>query len=125
MPAVPGRGPVDTRTVANLRQLRGADGGQLYSKLVALFETGSTATLSALDGALASAELPMAAALCHKLKASAANVGALTFSRELGRLEKACQTRNLAEAQHLHARVRSAHPALLAELANLTLRASA
>ncbi len=125
LPLAPELAAVDTKAVANLRNLRGGDGAELYSKLVALFHSGSTESLNALDGALASAELPAAAALCHRLKASAANVGALSFSRELGRLEKACETRNLAEAQHLHARVRSAHPALLAELGNLTLRASA
>jgi signal transduction histidine kinase/CheY-like chemotaxis protein/HPt (histidine-containing phosphotransfer) domain-containing protein len=116
---------VDTKAVASLRNLRGGGGAELYSKLVALFETGSAETLAALNIALAGADLPAAAALCHKLKASAANVGALIFSRELGLLEKACEAGNIKEAQHLHGRVRGAYPALLAELGNRTLRATA
>jgi signal transduction histidine kinase/CheY-like chemotaxis protein/HPt (histidine-containing phosphotransfer) domain-containing protein len=116
---------VDAKAVASLRNLRSGGGTDLYSKLVALFQAGSAESLAALDGALVGADLPAAAALCHKLKASAANVGALLFSRELGLLEQACDAGNIAEAQHLRARLRSAYPALLAELGHLTLRASA
>jgi signal transduction histidine kinase/ligand-binding sensor domain-containing protein/CheY-like chemotaxis protein/HPt (histidine-containing phosphotransfer) domain-containing protein len=115
---------VDAKTVASLRNLGGAS-ADLYSKLVVLFQSGSAESLAALDLALARAELPAAATLCHKLKSSAANVGALAFSRELGLLEQACDAANFEEAQRLHARVRSAYPALLAELCSLTLRASA
>ncbi len=92
-PLAPELTAVDTQAVASLRNLRGAGGTELYSKLIALFRTGSAESLAALDGALSSADLPAAAALCHKLKASAANVGALLFSRELGRLEKACEAK--------------------------------
>jgi signal transduction histidine kinase/ligand-binding sensor domain-containing protein/CheY-like chemotaxis protein/HPt (histidine-containing phosphotransfer) domain-containing protein len=125
LPLAPELATVDTKAVASLRNLRSGGGAELYSKLVGLFQSGSAEAMAALEGALAGADLPAAAALCHKLKASAANVGALVFSRELGGLEKACETRNIAEAQHLYARVRSAYPALLAELGNRTLRASA
>jgi hypothetical protein len=116
---------IDPKTVASLRNLRSAGSEDLYSKLVVLFESGSAEALTALELALARAESPAAAALCHKLKASAANVGALAFSGELGLLEKACDAANLVEARRLHARVRTAYPALLAELCSLTLRASA
>ncbi|HEV2703820.1 MAG TPA: two-component regulator propeller domain-containing protein, partial [Steroidobacteraceae bacterium] len=116
---------VDGKAVASLRNLRTGGGADLYSKLVGLFQTGSAETLDALERALAQSDLPAAAALCHKLKASAANVGALVFSRELATLETACVAGHIEEAQALHARVRGAYPALLAELANLTLRASA
>jgi signal transduction histidine kinase/ligand-binding sensor domain-containing protein/CheY-like chemotaxis protein/HPt (histidine-containing phosphotransfer) domain-containing protein len=116
---------VDAKAVAGLRNLPGRGGADLYSKLVALFQSGSAESLAALDTALAGADLAAAAALCHKLKASAANVGALTFSRELGQLEKACDAGNIAEAHRLQARLRGAYPALLAELGNRTLKASA
>jgi signal transduction histidine kinase/ligand-binding sensor domain-containing protein/CheY-like chemotaxis protein/HPt (histidine-containing phosphotransfer) domain-containing protein len=124
-PPAPELAAVDTKAVASLRNLRSGAGGDLYSKLVALFQSGSAESLAALELALAGSDLPAAAALCHKLKGSAANVGALAFSRELGLLEKACDAGNLELAQQLHARVRGAYPALLAELGNLTLRASA
>ena len=116
---------IDPKTVASLRNLRSSGSEDLYSKLVALFESGSAESMEALDLALARAELPAAAAQCHKLKASAANVGALAFSFEFGLLEKACDAANVAEVQRLHARVRGAYPAVLAQLCTLTLRASA
>ncbi len=103
---------VDAKTVASLRNL-GSASTDLYAKLVGLFQSGSAESLAALDLALAHAEAPAAAALCHKLKGSAANVGALAFARELGLLEQACEAANVEEAQRLHARVRSAYPALL------------
>ena len=124
-PGVPELSAIDPKTVASLRNLRTGSSEDLYAKLVVLFESGSAESLAALDLALARAEAPAAAALCHKLKASAANVGALAFSRELGLLEKACDAANMTEAQRLHARVRSAYPAVLSELCTLTLRASA
>jgi len=116
---------VDITAVASLRNLRTGGGTQLYAKLVGLFRTGSAESLAALDAALTDKDLPAAAALCHKLRASAANVGALAFSRELRGLEQACEAGNLEPAQVLHARVRSAYPALLTELGSLTLQASA
>jgi signal transduction histidine kinase/ligand-binding sensor domain-containing protein/CheY-like chemotaxis protein/HPt (histidine-containing phosphotransfer) domain-containing protein len=125
LPHAPELAAVDAKAVASLRNLRTGGGAELYSKLVALFQIGSAESLAALDVALAAADLPAAAALCHKLKASAANVGALGFSRELGLLEEACDAGKYAEAQQLRARLRSAYPALLAELGHLTLRASA
>ena len=125
VPHAPELAVVDTKAVASLRNLRTGAGADLYSKLVALFQTGSAETLEALDRALAQADLPAAAALCHKLKGSAANVGALVFSHELATLEKACDGGRLEEARPLYARVRGAYPVLLAELANLTLKASA
>ncbi len=60
----------------------------------------SAESLAALDLALARADLPAAAALCHKLKASAANVGALAFSRELGLLEEACDAGNIGSRRN-------------------------
>ena len=116
---------VDAKAVASLRNLRSGGGTDLYSKLVALFESGSAESLAALDRALVGSDLAAAAALCHKFKASAANVGALVFSRELGLLEDACAAGQLEQARQLCARARGAYPALLAELNNLTLRASA
>jgi len=124
MPPTPALSAVDARTVASLRSLGGPD-GDLYSKLVALFQTGSAESLAALEVALTRSEPSAAAALCHKLKASAANVGALAFALEIGQMETVCDAGNIAEARHLYGRVRSAYPSLLSELDGLTLRASA
>ena len=116
---------VDTRAVASLRNLRSRGGGELYAKLVTLFRTGSAQSLAALQTVMQAADLGAAATLCHKLKASAANVGALAFSRELAALEKTCLAGHLGEAQQLHARIHAAYPELLTELGNRSERASA
>ena len=116
---------VDAKAVASLRNLGGGASLDLYSRLVPLFQSGSAESMAALERALAQGELPAAAAVCHKLKASAANVGALAFSGEVAVLEKACIAGSLEAAERSHAQVRGAYPALLCELASLTLRASA
>jgi CheY-like chemotaxis protein/HPt (histidine-containing phosphotransfer) domain-containing protein len=116
---------VDAKAVASLRNLRTGSSEDLYSKLIALFQSGSAESFAALNLAMGRSDAHAAAALCHKLKSSAANVGALAFSRELGLLETACDSGNLAEAERLYARVRNAYPALMSELCSLTLRASA
>jgi two-component system sensor histidine kinase/response regulator len=116
---------IDTQVVASLRKLRPGTSADLYSQLVEMFKTGSVHTLAQLGSAMNSADWSAAAALCHKLKASAANVGALAYSRELLRIEEACLTGDRDQAHRLHARIQSAHPALLAGLHELTLRASA
>jgi HPt (histidine-containing phosphotransfer) domain-containing protein len=121
---VPELSGVDAGTVAGLRDLGGTS-GDLYSKLVGLFATGSAESLVALELALTRSEPSVAAALCHKFKASAANVGALAFSRELSQMESACEAGNVEAAYRSFARLRSAYPPLLAELASVTLRASA
>jgi signal transduction histidine kinase/CheY-like chemotaxis protein len=115
---------VDATTVAGLRNLGGTN-GDLYPKLVALFATGSAESLAALEVALTRGQPAAASALCHKLKASAANVGALAFSRELAQMESACEAGNIEDAHCGFVRLRGAYPTLLAELASLTLRASA
>lgn len=123
--AAPQLSAIDPLTVANLRNLRTRTSEDLYAKLAGLFETSAGESLAAIDLALAGADLPVAAAVGHKLKSSAANVGALAYSHEIGLLEAACTVGDLTEAQRLHARVRAAYPNVLAELSALTLRASA
>ena len=88
-----GRPLVDSATVTALKNLRAADQPDLYSRLVGLFETGSTQAMSEIDSALARDDLAGASAVCHKLAASAANVGALTFAHQTRSLEEALQAR--------------------------------
>jgi hypothetical protein len=59
------------------------------------------------------------------LASSAANVGALVFSRYIRQLEKACDERDETRARHLYDTVRAAHPALIEELTRLQLKESA
>ena len=104
----------------------GAGGGSsdLFVSLVGLFQSGSSDAMATLDTKLQAGDLAAAGAICHKLASSAANVGALSFSRDMRRLERLCVAGDLAEAQPLFNRLHAAYPSLILELSNLQ-RASA
>jgi signal transduction histidine kinase/ligand-binding sensor domain-containing protein/CheY-like chemotaxis protein/HPt (histidine-containing phosphotransfer) domain-containing protein len=116
---------VDGATVVRLRGVRPQGRSALYSRLVELFRTGSAAALGELQTALDGGDLTAARATCHKLKSSAANVGALAFSEDVKRLEQLCAAGDSREARGAFERLRSAHPALIAELTALDQRESA
>ena len=116
---------IDASAVSALRKLRGGTQGDLYSKLITLYRTASADSLSQLRVAIESGDLAAAASICHKFAASAANVGALAFSKRVRELEKLCIERNEQEARQLHQTLQSAHPALLDALLGLTLKATA
>ncbi|HTW37828.1 MAG TPA: two-component regulator propeller domain-containing protein [Steroidobacteraceae bacterium] len=116
---------VDLTTVAGLRSLRGAGQGDLYSRLVDLFRTSSTEAVARLGAVLESGDAHAAAAICHKLKSSASNVGAVSFAKSVRELEQLCGAGDLPRAREVYRALREAHPALLDELADLKLRASA
>jgi CheY-like chemotaxis protein len=116
---------VDAAAVARLRNLRGAGQGDLYSKLVDLFRAGSSNSLQQLQAALEAGDLRAAGAVCHKLASSAANVGALSFAKDVRQLEQVCIAGDAARAQSLCDRLCAAQPALIEELLSLRLRATA
>jgi signal transduction histidine kinase/CheY-like chemotaxis protein/HPt (histidine-containing phosphotransfer) domain-containing protein len=116
---------VDFATVTALKNLRAAGQPDLYSRLVGLFETGSTQAMTEIDAALSSGDLAGASAVCHKLAASAANVGALTFAHQARTLEELGKERDATRAAQLFAAMRAAHPALIDELSHLCLSESA
>ncbi len=108
---------IDRGIVAQLRGLPARGSENLFVKLVGLFASGSGEALSQLESALQLSAAGQAAAICHKLKASAGNIGALVFAQEVGRIEKLCVEGNLARARELLAGLQAAHPTLLSELA--------
>ncbi len=116
---------VDSQAVGELAQIAPGSASSLYSQLVELFKPSSAQSLTQLGSALNDADFPAAAALCHKLKSSAANVGALAFSKKLQNLEEVCAAGDPAGCAPLYGQLQSAHPALLTQLSELTLRASA
>jgi signal transduction histidine kinase/ligand-binding sensor domain-containing protein/CheY-like chemotaxis protein/HPt (histidine-containing phosphotransfer) domain-containing protein len=120
-----GRSQVDTATVMALKNLRAAGQPDLYSRLVGLFETGSSQAMTELESALPGGDLAAASAVCHKLAASAANVGALSFARQARTLEELCKQRDGTRAAQLFAVMLTAHPALVDELSHLCLSESA
>ncbi len=117
---------LDKATVVQLRGVtapgRGTD---LYTRLSELFRTGSAIALGELQSALQDNDLTAARAICHKLKSSAANVGAMAFSGDVRRLEKLCAAGDSAQARSALERLRSAHPALVAELTGLERKETA
>jgi signal transduction histidine kinase/ligand-binding sensor domain-containing protein/CheY-like chemotaxis protein/HPt (histidine-containing phosphotransfer) domain-containing protein len=117
---------LDNATVVRLRGVP-APGRRtdLYTRLVELFRTGSSAALGELQSALHGGDLTAARAICHKLKSSAANVGAMAFSEDVRRLEKLCTAGDSAGAWSAFERLRSAHPALIQELTALERKESA
>ena len=76
----------------------------------------STQTLQQLAVALQKSDWVAAAALCHKLAPSAANVGAMAFARDVRVLERLCVGGETGEARQLYGQLAAAHPALIEAL---------
>ena len=123
--AVAAASQVDAAAVARLRGLRGGGQTDLYTKLVDLFHASSSEGLTQLQAALRSRDLQAAAAVCHKLAASAANVGALAFAKEVRQLEQSCAAGDAVAVHLLFDTLRATHPSLMDELLELKLRATA
>ncbi|MGH8240941.1 MAG: Hpt domain-containing protein [Steroidobacteraceae bacterium] len=125
--AVPSAGlsTVDANAVSGLRRLRGGKQADLYPKLVDLFRASLTDSLAKLREALDGNDLPAAAAVCHKLASSAANVGALAYARQARQIEQLCAAGEGARAKDLHEPLQAAHVSLLEALQDFCLRESA
>ncbi len=111
---------LDANVVAQLRRLRSGDSGDLFTRLVGLFHTTSADYVAQLQAALAHQDFSSAAGLCHKLKSSAGNVGALAFSQRVGLLEQLCIQGNAARAAQVLNELQSAWPSLLEALTAAT-----
>ena len=116
---------VDPAAVATLRNLRAGQHAGLYSKLVDLFQVGSIRSMAELRNGLAAGDFTAADAVCHKLAASAANVGALAFAQEVRALGQMCRAGDAGGAHTLCDSLEAAHPLLLQELMRLRLLESA
>jgi HPt (histidine-containing phosphotransfer) domain-containing protein len=108
---------IDRRVVAELRHMPARGSANLFVKVVGFFAVSSTDALAQLQAALQMSAAGQAVAVCHKLKSIAANVGAVAFAREVGRIERHCAEGDLARARDLLGGLQAAHPTLLAELA--------
>jgi HPt (histidine-containing phosphotransfer) domain-containing protein len=108
---------IDRRMVAELRRMPARGSANLFVKLVDSFAIRSAELLAQLQAALQISAAGQAAGICHRLKSIAANVGAVAFAREVGRIERHCVEGDLARARDLVGGLRAAHPTLLAELA--------
>jgi signal transduction histidine kinase/ligand-binding sensor domain-containing protein/CheY-like chemotaxis protein/HPt (histidine-containing phosphotransfer) domain-containing protein len=124
-PAAEDLSKLDEATVMRLRGSGARGRPNLYSRLVELFRAGSTAALDELRVALRAGDMAAARAVCHKLKSSAANVGAMAFSEDVRRLEQLCAGGDAVAAWGTYERLGSAHPALIAELTSFEHRETA
>ena len=113
---------IDPATVVRLRGTGVAGRTSLYARLVELFRAGSTTALGELQSALRGGDLGAARAICHKLKSSAANVGAMAFSEDVRRLELLCAAGDVTAAWSVFERLHAAHPSLISELAGFERR---
>ena len=116
---------VDASAVAALKKLRGGAQSDLYSRLVDLFRTSSADSLTQLGLALNANDLRAAAAACHKLAASAGNVGALAYAKQLRDLEHLCAGGQASGATEIYQALQAAHAPLIDALVGYTMRASA
>jgi signal transduction histidine kinase/ligand-binding sensor domain-containing protein/CheY-like chemotaxis protein/HPt (histidine-containing phosphotransfer) domain-containing protein len=116
---------IDPAAVARLQSLRRSGSANLYSEIVDLFRSSSTAAIAELESALQCDDLAAARAVCHKLAASTANVGALAFARDARLLERLCATGDRVRALPLSERLIATHPALIEELMRFQQRAIA
>jgi signal transduction histidine kinase/HPt (histidine-containing phosphotransfer) domain-containing protein/ActR/RegA family two-component response regulator len=116
---------LDSATVVRLRGAGAPGRPNLYSRLVELFRSGSSGALDELQAALRGGDLTTARTICHKLKSSAANVGAMAFSEDVRRLEQLCAAGNASAAWSLFERLRAVHPMLISELTAHEERVSA
>jgi signal transduction histidine kinase/ligand-binding sensor domain-containing protein/CheY-like chemotaxis protein/HPt (histidine-containing phosphotransfer) domain-containing protein len=133
LPSIPAPAPerpqglsnIDIATVSALQNIRGPNRADLYSRLVTIFQRTSVDALAQIGAALAADDLASARAISHKIKSGAANVGAIAFASLLDELEKSCVAGNAARAQSLYKNLRMAHPQLVEELTEFSMRATA
>ena len=116
---------VDTSAVVALKKLRAGSHADLYSKLVELFRTGSADSLIQLQAALHAGDLQTAATVCHKLAASAGNVGALAYGKQVRELEHLCASGEAGRAGEIYQALQAAHAPLIDALIGHTMRATA
>jgi HPt (histidine-containing phosphotransfer) domain-containing protein len=107
---------IDPAVVAELRRISAPGSADLSTRLVSLFRSGSVDALRQLQASLEASAFQAARAICHRLKSSAANVGALEFSRHVAQLERSCVGGDLARATRLLEGLQAAHASLVAEL---------
>jgi len=108
---------IDHTVITELRSLPARGSPNLFVKLVGLFQASSAESLSQLQTALQMSATGQAAAICHRLKSAAGNIGAVAFANEVHRIERLCIEGEPVRARELLEGLRAAHPTLLAELA--------
>jgi signal transduction histidine kinase/ligand-binding sensor domain-containing protein/CheY-like chemotaxis protein/HPt (histidine-containing phosphotransfer) domain-containing protein len=111
---------IDGKAVAALEGLGSGRRGPLFARLVGLFDTSSRKLMLKLEEAIANGDMSTAADVCHRLKSSAANVGAMAFSARVRELEQICREEDAARAAVACRLLAGAHGPLLSALHEFT-----
>jgi HPt (histidine-containing phosphotransfer) domain-containing protein len=110
--------PLDSEIVASLREL--ADGDSAFvPQMVDLYVKGAAEKLPKIAKALAENHLQDVASLCHQLKSSSGNLGAVALGKLFERLEAAALANDKATADKLCTEVMAAYPEVEAALKKL------
>jgi two-component system sensor histidine kinase/response regulator len=102
---------LDQETIQNLRDLAGDD-ATFFPQMIELFLNGAATKLPAIEAHLAAGRLAEVAGLCHQLKSSSGNLGALKLGKIFEQLEAETQQSNAAAAAQTYAQVKLAYPAV-------------
>jgi HPt (histidine-containing phosphotransfer) domain-containing protein len=97
---------LDAETIQNLRDL-GADDAEFLPQMIALFLKGSAEKLPAIEEKLAGDHLKDVAALCHQLKSSSGNLGALSLGKLFEQLESEAHRADSAAEMQTFALIKS------------------
>jgi HPt (histidine-containing phosphotransfer) domain-containing protein len=109
---------LDPEIVQNLRDIAGDDLSFL-SEMVGIYLKNSAEKIPVLDAAIRGANWKDAMAICHGLKSSSGNLGAMRASRTYEELEAAARDGNATEAAKLFGELRTTLPALESALRKL------
>ena len=125
LPADAALAVVDVGAVQVIARMGTGGSSGLFQKLVSLFETSSRPLVRALADAVAERRFDAAAGICHRLKSSSANVGAIAFSAALRELEQQCRSGEGDTVQAACLQIVQAHEPLLEALHGFKWAASA
>jgi len=107
---------LDIELLRGLEELSPPGTESLVVELVKLFADSTPSILEELRSALAQGELTSASRLAHRLKGSAANIGAAKMSALCAQLEKSAQTNQPEVNNALVERISASFTASLLEL---------
>ena len=123
-PAVAAPNPIDFATLDQLREQTGDDTGELICELVDAFQVEGEGGLAALRAAVGQGDPEAMAKAAHRLKSSAANLGARTMADLCASIENAGDDGRMdgsaASVDALEAEYKSAAEGLRSYVAKLT-----
>ena len=109
---------LDAETIQNLRDLADDD-AEFLPQMVSLFLKGSAEKLPVIAERLAAGQLKEVASICHQLKSSSGNLGALALGKLFEQLETDVHRSDAAAAAITFSRIKADFPAVEQALRSL------